>query len=71
MPPLDQTPTPTRFLKNIEESGLFDELQTNPFDQVLLVFDVLPLGLQYHVTIFSYNIYLKWFHILLDKHTRR
>ncbi|XP_065883454.1 cyclic AMP-dependent transcription factor ATF-2-like isoform X2 [Dysidea avara] len=30
---MDQTPTPTRFLKNIEESGLFDELQTNPFDQ--------------------------------------
>lgn len=51
--PLDQTPTPTRFLKNIEESGLFDELQTNPFDQVL------PLALAVatsHVTIFSCNI---------------
>ena len=35
LPELDQTPTPTRFLKNIEESGLFDELQTNPFDQVM------------------------------------
>lgn len=27
----DQTPTPTRFLKNCEEVGLFNEL-TSPFD---------------------------------------
>ena len=31
--PPDQTPTPTRFLRNCEESGLFQELETNPFDQ--------------------------------------
>lgn len=30
---LDQTPTPTRFLRNCEESGLFQELEDNPFDQ--------------------------------------
>ncbi|XP_032239798.1 cyclic AMP-dependent transcription factor ATF-2 [Nematostella vectensis] len=28
----DQTPTPTRFLKNLEEEGLFEDLE-NPFDQ--------------------------------------
>ena len=31
---IDQTPTPTRFLRNVEESGLFQELADNPFDQV-------------------------------------
>ena len=36
---LDQTPTPTRFLRNCEEEGLFDELgenenDDNPFDKV-------------------------------------
>ncbi|CAI8057498.1 Cyclic AMP-dependent transcription factor ATF-2 [Geodia barretti] len=31
---VDQTPTPTRFLRNVEESGLFQELADNPFDQV-------------------------------------
>jgi hypothetical protein len=30
---VDQTPTPTRFLRNVEESGLFQELADNPFDQ--------------------------------------
>lgn len=30
-PVTDQTPTPTRFLKNCEEVGLFNEL-TSPFD---------------------------------------
>ena len=30
---LDQTPTPTRFLRNCEEEGLFQDLE-NPFDQV-------------------------------------
>lgn len=30
---IDQTPTPTRFLRNCEENGLFQELETNPFDQ--------------------------------------
>ena len=30
----DQTPTPTRFLRSCEESGLFQELEeANPFDQ--------------------------------------
>ncbi|KAK6971184.1 cyclic AMP-dependent transcription factor ATF-2 [Biomphalaria glabrata] len=29
---LDQTPTPTKFLKNCEEIGLFQELSSNPFD---------------------------------------
>ena len=29
----DQTPTPTRFLRNCEEEGLFEDLE-NPFDQV-------------------------------------
>jgi hypothetical protein len=28
----DQTPTPTKFLKNCEELGLFSELSKNPFD---------------------------------------
>ncbi|XP_078376092.1 cyclic AMP-dependent transcription factor ATF-2-like [Oculina patagonica] len=28
----DQTPTPTRFLRNCEEEGLFQDLE-NPFDQ--------------------------------------
>ena len=31
-PHSDQTPTPTRFLRNCEEAGLFQELE-NPFDQ--------------------------------------
>ncbi len=31
---IDQTPTPTRFLRNCEETGLFQELG-NPFEQVL------------------------------------
>ena len=30
----DQTPTPTRFLRNCEETGLFQELEANPFEQV-------------------------------------
>lgn len=30
---VDQTPTPTRFLRNVEESGLFQELADNPFEQ--------------------------------------
>jgi hypothetical protein len=30
---IDQTPTPTRFLRNCEEAGLFQELDTNPFEQ--------------------------------------
>jgi cyclic AMP-dependent transcription factor ATF-2 len=30
---VDQTPTPTRFLRNCEESGLFQELAENPFEQ--------------------------------------
>ncbi|XP_059177497.1 cyclic AMP-dependent transcription factor ATF-2-like isoform X2 [Physella acuta] len=29
---LDQTPTPTKFLKTCEEIGLFQELSSNPFD---------------------------------------
>lgn len=29
----DQTPTPTRFLKNCEEVGLFQDLQVNPFEE--------------------------------------
>lgn len=29
---LDQTPTPTKFLKNCEEIGLFNELK-NPFEE--------------------------------------
>lgn len=28
----DQTPTPTKFLKNCEELGLFQELNKNPFE---------------------------------------
>lgn len=36
---LDQTPTPTRFLRNCEETGLFQELG-NPFEQVLKEGDV-------------------------------
>ncbi|KAK7092523.1 cyclic AMP-dependent transcription factor ATF-7-like isoform X2 [Littorina saxatilis] len=30
---LDQTPTPTKFLKNCEEMGLFQELNKNPFEE--------------------------------------
>lgn len=30
---VDQTPTPTRFLRNCEETGLFQELEANPFDR--------------------------------------
>ncbi|KAK3700492.1 hypothetical protein QZH41_015722 [Actinostola sp. cb2023] len=29
----DQTPTPTRFLENLEKEGLFQDLESNPFDQ--------------------------------------
>ena len=29
----DQTPTPTKFLKNCEEVGLFQELSKNPFEE--------------------------------------
>ncbi|XP_072742652.1 cyclic AMP-dependent transcription factor ATF-2 isoform X2 [Anoplolepis gracilipes] len=29
----DQTPTPTRFFKNCEEVGLFQDLQVNPFEE--------------------------------------
>ncbi|KAK2142597.1 hypothetical protein LSH36_935g00005 [Paralvinella palmiformis] len=29
----DQTPTPTKFLKNCEEIGLFNELTKNPFEE--------------------------------------
>ena len=34
---IDQTPTPTRFLRNCDEEGLFEELGENvdnPFDRV-------------------------------------
>ena len=30
---LDQTPTPTKFLKYGEEIGLFNELTKSPFDE--------------------------------------
>ncbi|XP_029172590.1 cyclic AMP-dependent transcription factor ATF-2 isoform X2 [Nylanderia fulva] len=30
---VDQTPTPTRFFKNCEEVGLFQDLQVNPFEE--------------------------------------
>ncbi|XP_013394258.1 cyclic AMP-dependent transcription factor ATF-7 isoform X2 [Lingula anatina] len=30
---VDQTPTPTKFLKNCDEIGLFQELKGNPFDE--------------------------------------
>lgn len=30
---VDQTPTPTKFLKNCEEIGLFSELNKNPFEE--------------------------------------
>lgn len=29
----DQTPTPTKFLKNCEEIGLFQDLTKNPFEE--------------------------------------
>ena len=29
----DQTPTPTKFLRNCEEMGLFHELSKNPFEE--------------------------------------
>lgn len=29
----DQTPTPTRFLRQCEEVGLFQEISLNPFDE--------------------------------------
>lgn len=29
----DQTPTPTKFLRNCEEIGLFHELSKNPFEE--------------------------------------
>jgi hypothetical protein len=37
----DQTPTPTRFLRNCDEEGLFDEIgendqDDNPFDKVCI-----------------------------------
>lgn len=28
----DETPTPTRFIRNCEEVGLFQDLNVNPFD---------------------------------------
>ena len=31
---VDQTPTPTRFLKICDQEGLFDSLKDSPFDQV-------------------------------------
>ena len=43
----DQTPTPTRFLRNCEEAGLFQELEANPFEhvrpQVMLLLVLLNL----------------------------
>ncbi|XP_064108198.1 cyclic AMP-dependent transcription factor ATF-7-like [Macrobrachium nipponense] len=30
---IDQTPTPTRFLRQCEEVGLFQEISLNPFDE--------------------------------------
>lgn len=40
---VDQTPTPTRFLRNCEESGLFQELEeANPFEQDFK--DATPTG---------------------------
>lgn len=32
-PLADQTPTPTRFIRNCEEVGLFQDLQVNPFEE--------------------------------------
>lgn len=29
----DQTPTPSKFLRNCEEMGLFHELSKNPFEE--------------------------------------
>ena len=40
---VDQTPTPTRFLRTCEESGLFQELEeANPFEQDFK--DATPTG---------------------------
>ncbi|XP_041372329.1 cyclic AMP-dependent transcription factor ATF-2-like [Gigantopelta aegis] len=43
-PFLDQTPTPTKFLKNCEEIGLFQELSKNPFEEAFKKASDVPEG---------------------------
>ena len=57
----DQTPTPTRFLKLIDQEGLFDTLKDSPFDQVhtyvhcvavaLLIFSTVDLSVHCRISI--------------------
>ncbi|XKL65703.1 hypothetical protein PGB90_009123 [Kerria lacca] len=35
--PYDETPTPTRFIRNCDEVGLFQDLQHNPFDETFRI----------------------------------
>ena len=41
---VDQTPTPTKFLKNCEEIGLFQELSKNPFEEAFKKASDVPEG---------------------------
>lgn len=50
---VDQTPTPTRFLRNCEEEGLFQDLE-NPFDQVCI--SHCKLYLPVHLTWIQCNL---------------
>ena len=34
---VDETPTPTRFIRNCDEIGLFQELQHNPFEETFRI----------------------------------
>ena len=57
----DQTPTPTRFLKLIDQEGLFDTLKDSPFDQVCRV---AMHTVMYITRILSAFLYCEFVHAL-------
>lgn len=63
----DQTPTPTRFLKNCEEVGLFNEL-ASPFDhdfKKATEDDIKKVVVMQQITVQIFIFYLSYFQFLL------
>ena len=50
----DQTPTPSKFLRNCEEMGLFHELSKNPFEEAFKKASEESKNLELNEVIVSY-----------------
>lgn len=56
----DQTPTPTKFLRNCEEMGLFHELSKNPFEEAFKKAAEDGKSMDMQEVRSNYNKYLKY-----------